>query len=240
MLTLSSKIRKDIGKKSKILRKKGILPAILYGPKTKPIPLEINLKEFKKIYKTAGESSLISLEIGKSPHQKFGGGDKENFLVLIHEIKESPLTGELTHIDFYHPILTEEVQVTVPLFFEGVSLAVKDLKGTLVKEAQELEIRALPQNLPHDIKVNIEGLKTFEDEILIKDLIIPEGVKVLKAPDEIVAVVVPPEKVEEELEKPIEEKIEEVEKVEEKKEKEEVEEKEKIEEQKQEPKKEKV
>ena len=89
--------------------------------------------------------------------------------------------------------------------------------GTLIKEIQELEVKALPEKLPHEIKVNIENLKTFEDEILIKDLKLPEGVKIQREPDEIVAVVTPPEKVEEELEKPIEEKVEEVEKVEEKK-----------------------
>ncbi len=211
MLILKAEKREKIGKKVKDLRKKGVLPAILYGPKVKPLPIEIDLKEFKKIYKEAGESSLISLEV-----------EKEKFLVLIYEIKEDSLTDEITHVDFYQPILTEEVEATVPIIFEGISPAVKDLGGTLIKEIQEVDVKALPQNLPHDIKVNIDTLNTFEDEILIKDLKIPAGVKILKEMNEIVAVVVPPTKVEEELEKPIEEKVEEVEKVEEKKEKEEV------------------
>jgi len=214
MLTLSVKIRQDLGKKVKKLRKKGILPAVLYGPKIKNSALEIDLKEFKKIYKEAGESSLISLQIS--------GETKDKFLVLIHEIKKDPITGEPLHVDFYQPILTEEVEVAVSLVFEGEAPAVKELGGTLVREISEVEVKALPQNLPHEIKINIEGLKTFEDEILIKDLKLPEGVKARREPDEIVAVVTPPEKVEEELEKPIEEEVEEVEKVEEeKKEKEE-------------------
>jgi len=89
-------------------------------------------------------------------------------------------------------------------------------------------VRALPQNLPHDIKVSVETLKTFEDSIAIKDLKVPEGVKILKDSEEIIVLVTPPEKVEEELEKPVEEKVEEVEKVgkKEKEEKEEEEEKE--------------
>lgn len=207
MLVLKAEKREKKGKKVKDLRKKGVLPAILYGPKIKPQPIEIDLKEFKKIYKETGESSLVSLQI-----------DKEKAPVLIHEIKEDPLTEEIIHVDFYQPILTEEVEATVPMVFEGVSQAVKDLSGTLIKEIQEVNVKALPQNLPHDIKVNIDTLKTFEDEILIKDLEIPVGVKILREPDEIVAVVVPPAKIEEELEKPIEEKVEEVEKVEEKKE----------------------
>ena len=205
MLTLSAKIRKDLGKKVKNLRKKGILPAVLYGPKIKNLSLEINLEEFERIYEKAGETSLISL-----------GVDKDKYLVLIYEIKNDPLTGKPIHVDFYQPILTEEVEATVPIVFEGDSLAVKELGGTLVREIQEVEVKALPQNLPHEIKVNIESLKSFEDEILVKDLKVAEGVKIQREQDEIVAVVTPPEKVEEELEKPIEEKVEEVEKVEEK------------------------
>ena len=214
MLTLSAKIRKDFGKKTKTLRKKGILPGILYGPKIKALPLEIDLKEFEEVYKEAGESSLVSLE-----------ADKKKFLVLIHDLKRDPLTEKPIHVDFYQPRLEEEIEARVPIIFEGEAPAVKDLGGTLVKNISEVEVKALPQKLPKEIKVKIDNLKTFEDNILIKDLKLPEGVKIQKEAEEIVALVSPPEKIEEELVKPIEEKVEEVEKVEEKKEEEEVEEK---------------
>ena len=209
MLTLKAKKREIVGKKVKNLRKKDILPGVLYGPKIKSKAIEIDLKEFRKVYEEAGESSLVLLQIGN-----------DKFSVLIHETKKDSLTEELIHVDFYQPILTKEVEATVPLLFEGEALAVKELEGTLIKEIQEIEVKALPQNLPHEIKVNIEALKTLDDEILVKDLKLPEGVKVQRGPDEIVAVVTPPEKVEEELEKPIEEEVEEVEKAEEKKEEE--------------------
>jgi len=203
MITIKAKKREKTGKEIKKLREKGILPSVLYGPKIKPQPIELDLKEFKKIYKEAGESSLISLEI-----------ENKKTPVLIHKIEKDPVTDEFIHVDFYQPILTEEVEAVVPLVFEGISPAVKDLGGTLIKEIHEVHVKALPENLPHEIKVNIENLKTFEDEILVKDLILPQKVKVLREPDEIVALVVPPEKIEEELQKPIEEKVEEVEKVE--------------------------
>jgi len=206
MLSLSANIRKTLGKKTKSLRKKDILPGVLYGPKIKPLVLEIDLKEFEKIYKEAGESSLISLEV-----------DNRKASVLIHEIQRDPLSLKPIHIDFYKPSLEEEITANVAIIFEGVSPAVKELGGTLVREISELEVKALPQNLPHEIKVNVGNLKTFEDEILIKDLKIPAGVKVQRGPDEIVAVITPPEKVEEELAKPVEEEVEEVEKVEEEK-----------------------
>lgn len=212
MLSLSAKIRKDLGKKVKALRKKGVIPAILYGPGIKNLPLEIDSKEFEKILKEAGESSLVKLQVKDE--------DKKNkeFVVLIHEIENDPLTLKPIHIDFYQPRLKEEVEALVPLIFEGESKAVKELGGTLVKNISEVKVKALPLNLPKEIKVSIEKLKTFEDEIYISDLKLPEGVKILKGPNEIVAFAAPPEKVEEELAKPVEEKVEEVEKVVEKKE----------------------
>lgn len=224
MLSLSAKIRKNLGKKIKTIRGQEALPAILYGPKIKSLPLEVDLEEFENIYKAAGESSLIKLQIKPSSRAQVKGDKKlktKEFSILIHDVQRDPLTGKLIHVDFFQPSLKEEVEATVPLVFEGLSKTVKDLGGTLIKNISEVEVKALPQNLPKEIKVNIESLKTFEDEILIKDLLVPEGVKVLKKPDEVIVKVSPPEKVEEELEKPIEEKVEEVEKVEEKKEKEE-------------------
>ncbi len=206
MVALSAKIRKDLGKKVKQARKKGIIPAVLYGPKIENISLEIDLKEFEKVYQEAGESSLIQLQV-----------DKKDFLVLIHAVKIDAVSQKPIHIDFYQPRLDEEITATVPLVFEGQAPAVKDLGGTLVRNIHELEVKALPQNLPHEIKVDISKLKTFEDNILVKDLIIPKEVKILKTPDETITFVSEPEKIEEELEKPIEEKVEEVKIVEEKK-----------------------
>ncbi len=216
MLTLSAKIRKELGKKVKTLRKKGVLPGILYGPEIKKaLPLELDCKAFEKVYREAGESSLISLEV-----------EKDKFLVLIHDLKMDPLEEKPIHIDFYQPRLDKEAEVTIPIIFEGESMAVKELGGTLVKSISELEVKALPQKLPHEIKVDIGSLKTFEDHISVKDLKLPEGVKILKDLEEIIASVSPLEKIEEELVKPIEEKVEEVEKVEKEKKEGEEEEKE--------------
>lgn len=225
MLTLSAKIRQTLGKKVKSLRKSDVLPAVLYGPKVKNLNLELDFDEFEKLYKAAGESSLISLNIeGQKPTVH----TQEKFLVLIHDIQLDPVLGKPVHVDFYQPSLEEETEISVPIIFEGESMAVKELGGTLVKNISEIRVRAKPQHLPHEIRVNVEKLKTFEDEILIKDLLVPEGVKILKNPEEIVALATPPEKIEEELEKPIEEKVEEVGKVEKKKEEEVTEETEEV------------
>jgi len=230
MLTFKAEKREITGKKVKKLRQKGIRPAVLNGTVVKNTKIGLDRKKLDNIKKEAGESSLISLQI-----------EGKDFLVLIHEVKKDPLTGKPIHVDFYQPILTEEVEATVLIVFEGEASAVKELGGTLVREISEIQVKALPQNLPHEIKVDIDGLKTFDDEILVKDLKLPEGVTVQRDKNEIVAVVTAPEteKIEEELEKPIEEKVEEVEEAEEKEEKEEKEEPEKKKEEKEEKKDEK-
>lgn len=213
MVTISAKTRKIFGRKVRKLRENGILPGIVYGPGLKNISLELNLKEFKDSYKLAGESSLISLNLSDK---------NKKILVLVRDVETDPLTGEPIHVDFYQPRLEEKVVVTVPLVFKGESPAVKNLGGTLVKSITELEIKALPQDLPHKIDVDIEKLKTSDDDILIKDLIVPSGVEILRGAEDVVASISLSEDVEEELEKPIEEDVEKVEKVKrEKKEKEE-------------------
>ena len=210
MIGLKAKIRKVLGRKTKKLRSGQKVPAVLYGPTIKEnILLEVDEKEFEKVLSKVGKSTFLDLKV-----------EGKTIPVLIHEVQRDPLTERILHIDFYQPRLDEAIEVTVPVVFEGIAPAVKDLGGTLVKNITEIEIKTLPQNLPHEIKVNIESLKTFDDEILVKDLKVPAGVKVLREPNEIVAKVAPPEKVEEELEKPIEEaeKVKEVKEVEEEKE----------------------
>ncbi len=203
MITLTAKIRKETGKKVKKLREKGILPAVLYGSKEEAQHLEVNQKDFEKVYHEAGASSLVSLE-----------ADGKKYLVLIHQLQTDPITSSPIHVDFFQPSLKEEIVAKVPLVFEGEASAAKELGGTFVRNISEVEVKALPQNLPHEIRVDISLLLTFENSILIKDLKLQEGVKILKGQDDIVAFVASPEKVEEELQKPIEEEVEEVEKVE--------------------------
>lgn len=205
MIELSAKTRKDFGKKTKSIKNAGQIPAVAYGRGLKNVLIQVDEKEFKKVFKAAGESSLIELAIE---------GEKAKKPVLVHEMQKDPVSGRIIHIDFFQPSLTEKVEVAIPLVFEGVAPAEKDLGGTLVKNMSEIEVKALPQNLPHEIKVNIGALRTFEDHILVKDLQISKDIEILKKPEDIIAAVLPPQKVEEELAVPIEEKVEEVERVE--------------------------
>ncbi len=207
MLSIKATIREGHGRKTtKSLRKKGFIPAVLYGAKTKNLSLSVERKKLEDIYRETGESSLISLEIKKIGENKL---DKKQ--VLIHDFSRDPMSGEFVHVDFYHPTAKKEIEVKIPLVFEGESPAVKNLEGTIVKEIQLVEIKGLVQTLPREIKVDVSSLRTLEDKIQIKDLKVPQGVKILREPEEIVALVVLPEKMEEEerkeSEKPTEEKL---------------------------------
>lgn len=193
MLNLSAKIRNPEKDPSEV-KEEGKIPGILYGPKIENKIIEFDYKEFEKTHKQSGLSSLINLKI-----------DKEDFPVLIHDFQRDPLTNNFTHVDFYQPNLEEKIEAKVPLIFEGQSKAVKDLEGTLIKHIQELEVKAVPQKLPREIKVDIGGMDNFEDTIEVKDLNIPEDVEVLRESDEIIVSVSAPENVEEELSKPVEE-----------------------------------
>ena len=107
MIKIEAQKRELSGKKTRV---ENGLPGVLYGPKIKNISLKLDPKKFLKVYKEEGESSLISLEI-----------EDKKYPVLIHEVKNHPLTGKPIHVDFYQPILTEEVEASVPLIFEGES-----------------------------------------------------------------------------------------------------------------------
>ena len=197
-LELKAEIREDAGKKLKSLRKQGIIPAVVYGSGHKPISIQIDYKEFEKVFEQAGESTLIKLKV-KSEKLKV---DDKN--VLIHEIAKDPVSDKFIHIDFYQVRMDRAIKAEVPLVFVGEAPAVKTLEGVLIKNITEVEVEALPKDLPHEIKVDISVLDVFDKHIRVKDLILPQGVKLHLDPEEVIVSVLPP-RAEEEI-KPVEEK----------------------------------
>lgn len=185
MITLKVKVR-DKKEKAKKIRESGGMPAVFYGKVEKSTPISIKLADFLRAWKVAGESTVITLE-----------GDTLKKEALIHDIDMNPVTGIPRHADFYVFEKGHLLEVSVSLKFTGISQAVKELGGTLVKVLHELNIKAQPQNLPHEIEVNISGLMNFESRILAKDINLPEGVVLDEKPEEVVALV---EEIEEEVE----------------------------------------
>jgi len=168
-------------KEPNLTRKKGQLPAELYGQGSQNKHLFIDEREFEKLYTQAGESSLVALTIGEN----------ESINVLIHEVQRDPITDKFLHVDFYKVNMDKEIQTHIPLVFVGESEAVKYLSGTLVKSLEELEIACLPKDLISKIEVDISQLKNFDDVIRVADLKLPGSIKILVDLDRTVASVVP-------------------------------------------------
>ncbi|MCX6713633.1 MAG: 50S ribosomal protein L25, partial [Candidatus Vogelbacteria bacterium] len=173
---LSAKKRAVFGKKLKASRLAGELPVVVYGAKAKPESFLVDMIEFKKVLSQAGESSIVALDLA--------GASKD---ALIHEVQVHPITGEPIHADFLVVDKNKPIIVSVPLTFEGVAPAIKELGGNLIKVLHEVEIEALPKDLPHDLKVDISVLIALDSQILIKDIILPAGVTMQNDAEEVVA-----------------------------------------------------
>lgn len=181
--SLKSETRTVHGKKVAAYRKKGFVPAVLYGGKSKDAQsLLIPEKDFARVYRGAGESSLITLNVGAD--------DVRN--VLVHEVSLHPVTGAFMHIDFFEVRMDEKLKAKVPLVFTGESPAVKNNGGMLVRTLQEVEVECLPGLLPHEIAIDISALGKFHDAIRLRDLQMPEGVTLKGDADEVVATVEEP------------------------------------------------
>jgi large subunit ribosomal protein L25 len=191
MLSLKSQLR-DHKTKPEFLRKQGLIPAVFYGPKVKTTSISIPEKEFRKVWREAGESSIITLE---TPQGKVS--------TLIHDVQFDPVKSHPIHADFYVIEEGKEVEVHIPIEFTGVAPAVKELGATLVKVLHEVVIKAMPQDLPHNISVDVGTLTTLESQILVRDLKFPQGITVVTHADEVVASVAAARKEEEEVAQPI-------------------------------------
>lgn len=191
---LKAQTRTILGKKTKTLRSKGLIPAVIYGRDTKPQALSIDGKDFEKIFVETGTSTLVDLTIDDSTGVK----------VLTHEPQYDPVKGNPIHIDFYKVRMDEKIKTEIPLEFVGESEAVEQLDGSLVTNRDSVEVECLPADLVSEIQVDISDLKTFEDSISVKDLKTPQGIEILTDPEEVIAVVEPPRSEEElaELETP--------------------------------------
>jgi large subunit ribosomal protein L25 len=209
MLSLKAEKRTIVGPKVKQLRKRGLIPAVIYGHKIEPRNLTVSYLDFEKVYRQAKHSNLINLIID----------NEKPVPVLIRDVQIDPLTNKFQHVDFYQIKTGEEIRLEIDLKFVGEAPAVKEKGGILITPLNKVEIECLPENLINEIEVDISGLKTFDDVIRIKDLKLPKGVKVITPANEVVALV-KPSAVEEELkgleEKPVE-RVEEVEVIKEKK-----------------------
>ena len=162
------------------LRKSGKIPAVFYGTGKKATSISISTIEFKKIWREAGESSAVKISMGNN-------NDIDS---LIYEVQVDPVIDEPIHVDFLAIDMKKKIQVNVPLIFEGISEAVKSGIGNLVKVLHEIEIEALPADLPHNLAVDISSLQTLENQIFVADIKLPKGVVAITNGADVVASIV--------------------------------------------------
>lgn len=174
MLTLSVEKRDKKVATLSSLRLAGSIPGVVYGAHQSSTPITLNAKAFAKILHEAGEATIVSLS-----------GMGAALPTLIHEVSYDPLKGHPTHVDFYAVTKGEKVEVAIPLTFIGESPAV-DAGANLVKVMHEVEVKADPMNLPHDITVDLSLLKELNAQIHVKDLVLPAGVELMSEPEDVV------------------------------------------------------
>lgn len=183
MLQLSAETRNIFGKKLKRNKKEGRLPAVLYGKGKKSIPLFVNLNEFKKVWNQAEESTVIQLK----------GDSKDTSIdVLIYDTAIDPIKREFIHADFFALDVDKPITASAPIIFEGVSPAVKEHGGVLIKVLHEIKIEALPKDFPHEIKIDVSLLANIGDKILVKDINLPK-VNILDKGEQIIVLAKPHE-----------------------------------------------
>ncbi len=177
MKKLKAKKRTLRGRKVKQLRRQGILPANIYGRGITSQAIELPQQEFLRIFKESGETEVIELMLE---------GEKEARPVLVRHLQLHPVTEEILHVDFLQVNLKEEITAAVPLVFVGQSPAVKEGRGILLELMDELEVRALPTQIPSEIKVDISQLQEVNDFLTVADLPLPDGVTAEKEAEELI------------------------------------------------------
>lgn len=172
---------RSAGEKPAALRAKGVMPAVYYGRKRQSTPVSVSAAQFLKVWKKAGESSVVTLKTKDGPLDS-----------LIYDVDLDPVTSAPRHADFYVFEKGQKIKVKIPLEFQGIAPAVKDLGGVLVKVLHEVEVESAPKDLPHALFVDISKLATFQSQVLAKDITLPDGVTLAQSPDGVVASVYEP------------------------------------------------
>ncbi len=185
-VVLKATKRDVVGKQVKAMRRAGRLPAVIYGRRNEPIIISLDAHSASLALGKLSSSSLVTIDV-----------DGTEYASLVREKQRDYIKNRLLHVDFLAVSLDEKLRATVSIHFVGVSLAVKDFNAVLVHNLEELEVEALPGDLPEGIDVDISVLSRIGDGIRVRDVVVSDKVRLLDNPDTMVAVATAP-KVEEE------------------------------------------
>jgi large subunit ribosomal protein L25 len=172
---LKAEHRSETGRSAvRKLKARGIIPAVIYGAKDKPQPLQVSARDINTILSHAsGENILVELEID---------GEKGGRTALLQEIQHSPVGGQVLHVDFHAVSMDEKIEADIPVEGTGVANGVKNFGGLLEQNLRSVTIECLPRDLPDRITVDVSGLN-IGDSIHVRDIQLPSGVIAKVQPD---------------------------------------------------------
>lgn len=176
--TFKADPREVTGRKVKALRKLGFIPAVVYGKKAKTANLQISARDFAKLHSVAGESTLVYLQVK---------GEKEDRPVLIRSVVSDAVNEQILHVDFHQVDLKEKVNAAVPIKITGEAPAEKDHLGILVSQIDQVEVEALPTDMPEYFEIDASVLVEVNQSILVKDIKVTDKVKIITDPEQIIA-----------------------------------------------------
>ncbi len=183
--------KRDIkGKKVRFLRRGGLIPCNIYGHGIESVPVQVDVRKLGHVLARAGGTDLISLKMADA-------ASTSN--VIIRDVQRNPLTGEPTHVDFYQVRMTEKLKAEVPLVFVGEAPASKLKNVSLLHAMNTLQIEALPDDLPHNIEVDISSLAVPEQALHVKDIKVSDKITILADADQMIIKVSEVRKVVEEV-----------------------------------------
>lgn len=187
---LKAEKRTVSGHSNKKLRRSGITPAIVFGKNVESSSIQVSTVEFSKIFNQAGETSVVWINVE---------GESKERPTLVKSVTKSPVKGTIEHIDFYQVNLKEKVTANVPVELTGESDAVKDGVAVLDQHLHEIEVEALPTEIPESVIFDISALKEVGDHLKVLDVKLPSGVELLSDPEALVVALSEPQKEEEPL-----------------------------------------
>ncbi|MGQ9674462.1 MAG: 50S ribosomal protein L25 [Chloroflexota bacterium] len=186
---LQASKREVLGKKVRFLRRRGIIPANLYGHGVPSEALQVDARTVAEVLRHAGLTRLIDLQIQRGRPRP----------VLVRSLQRNPRTGEILHVDFYQVSMREKLRLHVPVVIVGDAPALKNTDGILVRNLDTIEVEALPGDLPPTIEVDVSHLNDIGDTVTVGELRVPERVTILAHAEDPVVTIAPP--MAEELEK---------------------------------------
>ena len=176
-VVLNASKRDVTGKQVKALRREGKLPAVIYGRHTEPIKINLDAHSAALALGKLTSSSLVTINV-----------DGTEYPALVREKQRDYIKNRLLHVDFLAVSMTEKLRTNVSVHFFGVSPAVKDFNAVLVKNLEQLEVECLPTDLPESIDVDITALARPGDGIRVREVKVPDTIRILNDPDTMVAV----------------------------------------------------